>query len=75
NGAVEVAQHVFGMPVRVGIPGEGLTGLADTVRKPQFAGATGLTLFGAHLAQQAGFAASFRKGAVGRVLEWLKEFF
>ncbi|MEX0907455.1 MAG: cell division protein FtsA, partial [Gemmatimonadota bacterium] len=33
-GAVEVAQHAFGMPVRVGIPGGGLLGLADSVRRP-----------------------------------------
>ena len=75
TGAVEVAQHAFGMAVRVGIAGEGLIGLADTVRKPQFAGATGLTLFGADLAQEAGFVASFRRGAAGRVMDWLKEFF
>jgi cell division protein FtsA len=75
TGAVEVAQHAFGMAVRVGIAGEGLVGLADTVRKPQFAGATGLTLFGADLAQEAGFVASFRRGAAGRVMDWLKEFF
>src|SRR5919106_3591047 len=44
-GAVEVAQHAFGMPVRIGLPGEGLLGLADSVRRPQFAVATGLALF------------------------------
>jgi cell division protein FtsA len=75
HGAVEVAQHVFGMPVRVGLAGEGLTGLADTIRKPQFATATGLTLFGAQRIAEAGFAASFRQGAAGKVLDWLREFF
>jgi cell division protein FtsA len=75
HGAVEVAQHVFGMPVRVGLAGEGLTGLVDTIRKPQFAAATGLTLFGADRVAEAGFVASFRQGAVGRVLEWIREFF
>jgi len=73
-GAVEVAQHVFGMPVRVGIPAQGLGGLADSVRRPQFATATGLTLMGA---EAVGFAAGSRlgTGAMGRVMDWLKEFF
>jgi cell division protein FtsA len=75
TGAVEVAQHVFGLPVRVGVAGDGLTGLADTIRKPQFATATGLTLFGADIAAEAGFVASLTQGVGGRVLQWLKEFF
>ena len=75
TGAVEVAQTVFGMPVRIGVAGEGLSGLADTIRKPQFATATGLTLFGADIAAEAGFVASLRQGIGGRVLQWLKEFF
>lgn len=76
TGAVEVAQHVFGMPVRIGVPGEGLSGLADTVRRPQFATATGLTLMGASLAAASGgIGAGFGEGAVNRVVAWLKEFF
>jgi cell division protein FtsA len=74
-GGIEVAQHVFGMPVRVGSPGEGLAGLADSVRRPQFATATGLTLFGAAIALESGFAASFADGVVGRVVDWFREFF
>ncbi len=76
EGAVEVAQHVFGMPARVGIPGDGLAGLADTVRKPQFATATGLTLMGASIAAAAGgLGTGFGDGIVDRVVTWLKEFF
>lgn len=74
-GVVELAQHAFGMPVRVGEPGEGLSGLADSVRRPQFATATGLTVFGATLALESGFAVSFGEGLVGRAMAWLKEFF
>jgi cell division protein FtsA len=72
TGAVEVAQHAFGMPVRIGIPGEGLTGLADSVRRPQFATATGLAIFAASMN---GGTAGGGSDAVGRVLGWLKEFF
>lgn len=75
TGAVEVAQHAFGMPVRVGIPGDGLTGLADSVRKPQFATATGLAVFGANVIADHGGGVGFGQGAVGKVLGWLKEFF
>lgn len=76
EGAVDVAQHAFGMPARVGIPGDGLAGLADTVRKPQFATATGLTLMGASIAAASGgLGTAFGDGAIDRVVRWLKEFF
>lgn len=74
-GAVEVAQHSFGMPVRVGVPGERLGGLADSVRRPQFATATGLVLFGANMVEGAPAGFAFGHNAVGKVVTWLKEFF
>jgi cell division protein FtsA len=74
-GAVEVAQHAFGMPVRIGLPGEGLLGLADSVRRPQFATATGLALFGSDSISDSAFSVSLREGVPGRVIAWLKEFF
>jgi cell division protein FtsA len=74
-GGVDIAQHVFGMPVRVGMPGEGLAGLADSVRRPQFATATGLTLFGAAIARETGLVGAFAEGAVGTVVEWMRKFF
>src|SRR5690606_14268763 len=74
-GAVEVAQHAFGMPVRVGIPGEGLTGLSDSVRRPQFATATGLALFAGDQIADAAFGTRLSHGVIGRVGAWLKEFF
>ncbi|MFS8636959.1 MAG: cell division protein FtsA [Gemmatimonadota bacterium] len=74
-GTTEVAQHVFGMPVRVGTPGEELVGLVDSVRRPKFATATGLAMYGAHRGVEAGISAGFGDGAVGRLVAWLKEFF
>jgi len=74
-GTTEVAQHVFGMPVRVGTPGEELVGLVDSVRRPKFATATGLAMYGAHRGVEAGISAGFEDGAVGRLVAWLKEFF
>jgi cell division protein FtsA len=65
------------MPVRVGVPGEYLSGLADSVSRPQFATATGLALFGAKHVAESGFAGGFSlgQGVVAKTLSWLKEFF
>lgn len=75
DGVVDVAQHALGMPVRIGLPGAGLTGLTDAVRDGQFATATGLTLFGAGLATETRLAAALADGAVGKVIAWVREFF
>lgn len=72
TGTVDVAHHVFGMSTRVGTPGAELGGLADAVRKPRFATATGLALFGAETRLSGGGG---MPGAFGKVLRWLKEFF
>jgi cell division protein FtsA len=74
NGAVDVAQHVFGIPVRVGVPGDHLSGLVDSVRRPQYATATGLALFGAALTGGSS-AGGFADGFGDRLVAWLKEFF
>jgi cell division protein FtsA len=45
EGAVELAEEVFHMPVRLGEPGY-VTGLSDVVRNPIHATGVGLLLFG-----------------------------
>ncbi len=45
EGAVELAEQVFELPVRLGIP-RGFTGMADSVTNPIYATALGLALFG-----------------------------
>ena len=42
-----IAEDVFGLPVRVGVP-KHVTGLTETVAQPQYATAIGLVLFGAN---------------------------
>jgi cell division protein FtsA len=74
-GAIEVAQHAFGMPVRIGTPGEGLLGLADSVRRPQFATATGLALFASDTVSDTAFGSRLSEGLGRRVIAYLKEFF
>ena len=75
-GTVELAQQVFAAPVRSGVPGEGLTGLADSVGRPKFATAAGLALYGADRFEETGDGAStLTSGLVSKVGSWLKEFF
>ncbi len=45
EGAVELAEEIFHMPVRLGVP-QAITGLADVVRNPIHATGVGLLLFG-----------------------------
>ncbi len=80
EGIVELAESSFPGPVRVGYPGEGLGGLADAVRRPKFATAAGLALFGArqHLADGSDGAAgsgSSMNGMIKWMRDWLTDFF
>ena len=47
EGAIDLAEEVFHMPVRLGAP-QYITGLADVVRNPIYATGVGLLLFGNH---------------------------
>ncbi len=73
-GVSDVAQHVFGLPVRVGTPGHGLAGLADSVRRPQFATAAGLVIYAVEHGGVRG-TSGFGESAIARAMAWLKEFF
>jgi cell division protein FtsA len=80
QGVVELAERSFAAPVRVGVPGEGLGGLADSVRRPKFATATGLALYGAgRLIQESpegtAAAGAIAGGAIKKVREWIADFF
>ena len=79
-GIVELAREVFVLPVRVGAPGQGLSGLVDSVDSPRMAVPAGLLLYGAKEAMATGgFAAGRRSPAVEKVLgpvkKWLQDFF
>jgi cell division protein FtsA len=82
QGTAELASDVFGAGVRVGVPVENLTGLADSVEAPRFSTVVGLAQYGANrIALGAGSAARRMKvgtgmaGAVERVRFWLQDFF
>jgi len=79
-GMVELAREVFALPVRVGTPGEALTGLVDSVESPRMAVPAGLLLYGAKQVLASGsYAAGRRAPAVEKVLgpvkRWLQDFF
>lgn len=85
-GTVELAQDVFGIGARVGVPTEGVGGLADSVEAPRFSTSVGLALYGANR-MALGFAGpsggkrlSIPGGAdagklVQRLKTWLQDFF
>jgi cell division protein FtsA len=75
-GIVELAQQIFAAPVRMGVPREGLSGLADSVGRPKFTIATGLALWGADRFRETGEGAStLASGVLTKLGTWLKEFF
>ncbi|HET8654810.1 MAG TPA: cell division protein FtsA [Longimicrobiaceae bacterium] len=79
-GIAELAENSFRGPIRVGVPGEGLGGLVDSVRRPKFAAPVGLALYGArreaHTAID-GHAASGTSvnGVIKWMRDWLTDFF
>src|SRR6266480_622749 len=80
QGIAELASDVFGTGVRVGVPTENLTGLADSVEAPRFSTAVGLAQYGgSRIALGAGSSARRMKvgsgmgGAVERIKFWLQD--
>lgn len=72
EGLVELAEEIFHMPVRLGVP-QGVSGLVDVVRNPIYATGVGLLLFGyrnrAHRSLDAGL------GGIKSIWERMKSWF
>jgi cell division protein FtsA len=76
HGTVELAQQIFAAPVRLGVPMEGLTGLADSVALPRFSTAAGLGLYGADRYRETGEGVStLTSGLLSKIIAWIREFF
>ncbi len=73
EGVVDLAEEVFHMPVRLGLP-QHVTGLVDVVRNPIHATGVGLLLFG-YKNQSRGEASMFAESNVGSVLKRMKNWF
>lgn len=83
EGIAELAADVFGLGVRIGVPGENLDGLSESIADPRYATVTGLALYGAHRLTQGAALPVRRAGLAGggvdrlttRVKTWLQDFF
>lgn len=78
KGVPEVAERVFGMPVRRGVP-TGVGGLVDVVNSPQYATAVGLLTFG-HRLQKSGKQSPLKgrhlfNNVMDRMKGWVEDFF
>ena len=73
EGVVELAEEIFNMPVRLGVP-QYVSGLADVVRNPIHATGVGLLLFG-HANRESGREFFGEQGISGmwqRMMDWFK---
>jgi cell division protein FtsA len=77
-GIKEVAEHILGLPVRIGVP-TSIEGLTDSIGYPAYATSVGLVFWGIHHGdpgQEHGDRAQQRWGDVySRFKGWLREFF
>ena len=74
EGAVELAEEIFHMPVRVGIP-QFVSGLSDVVKNPIYSTGVGLLLFGQKQLQNAMPGVNFDssvKGVWQRMRNWFQ---
>ncbi len=69
----DLARSVFNLPVRIGVPTLGVTGVVDHASTPAHATAVGLTLYGAARTRSGGFVGATR--AIARVGGWLRDLF
>jgi cell division protein FtsA len=77
EGAPELAEQIFNMPVRRGTP-VGVGGLVDLVNSPVYATGVGLVLYGSQRKAQGRFKVGERNvfsKVTRRMKEWIGEFF
>ena len=75
EGAVELAEEIFHMPVSIGMP-KHLAGLKDIVRNPVYATGVGLLHYGFELEKENHFFQSSNKnGWTNRIFDWFKNNF
>ncbi len=73
EGVVELAEEVFHMPVRLGVP-QHVKGLADVVRNPIYSTGVGLLLYGLHNRRERRSPLAGSEGLWERVKRWLSGF-
>tara|TARA_Y100001934_G_scaffold136147_1_gene164350 strand:+ start:501 stop:1736 length:1236 start_codon:yes stop_codon:yes gene_type:complete len=70
EGAVDLAEEIFHMPVRLGAP-QGISGLIDVVKNPIYSTAVGLLLYGQRMEKE---GTSARALAGGGEVNWIERF-
>ncbi len=76
GGAVESAERVFNMPVRIGVPKE-IVGLKDVVATPEYVNAVGLVKYGARMGSFQGknrFDSKKHSSVFGKIKGWLEDY-
>ncbi len=77
-GIAQVAEHVFNLPVRVGVPAQ-VGGLLDLIKGPEYSAAVGLVLHAATQTPLTRRTREVKKGVMGntmrRVVGWFTEHF
>jgi cell division protein FtsA len=68
HGMTELAEQVFEMPVRIGVP-TGISGLVDSVSDPRFSTGVGLILHAFHSEEM---DADYSKGVLSKISTGLK---
>ena len=68
EGAVDLAEEIFHMPVRLGAP-QGISGLIDVVKNPIYSTSVGLLLYGQRMEKE---GTSAKAQAGGGELDWLE---
>jgi cell division protein FtsA len=77
EGAMELAEQVFNLPVRRGMPRK-IGGLVDVVRNPMYSTGVGLVITGSKRRDEKRFKIRDRNvhdKVIGRMREWLGEIF
>jgi cell division protein FtsA len=74
EGIVELGEHVFGLPVKIGTPRQ-IGGLDENVSDPRYAAAAGLALYGLNGGRRAKRNGRGRGNAFGQIWRWAGSFF
>jgi len=74
DGLIELAEDIFGLPVRRGVP-INIGGLSDVVSNPMYATGVGLVLYGLRNRSKDYFRSSGNNGAFFKILKRMKAWF
>lgn len=72
EGVVELAEEVFHMPVRLGVP-HSVRGMSDVVQNPIYSTGVGLLLYGLHNRRQSRSMKLGEEGLLERIKRWLSQ--